>query len=135
MGMFIQLLPPCEGMYNNSHQANNFTFDPDEGFSEDNLLSIDQRGFKTFIQEEANEFLTANQVLLNKTVEKIAYSASGVKVTLTDGETISGDYALCTFSLGVLQNDDVKFEPRLPDWKMEAIYSMKMVRPSCSCCD
>src|ERR1700733_12185041 len=98
-------------MNNDSHQANNFTFDPDEGgFSENNLLSIDQRGFKTFIQEEAKEFLRTDQVLLSKTVAKIAYSASGVKVTLTDGETISGDYALCTFSLGVLQNDDVKFE-------------------------
>jgi len=61
-------------------------------------------------------------------VTKINYSTSGVKVTLADGETISGDYALCTFSLGVLQHDDVKFEPALPDWKLEAVYSMTMVR-------
>lgn len=97
-------------------------------------MSIDQRGFKTFIQEEAKEFLTPDQILLNKTVKSIAYSSSGVRVTLIDGETISGDYVLCTFSLGVLQNDDVKFEPELPDWKMEAIYSMTMVQRFISHC-
>ena len=32
-----------------------------------------------------------------------------------------------TFSLGVLQNDEVVFEPRLPAWKVEAIESMTMV--------
>lgn len=30
-------------------------------------------------------------------------------------------------SLGVLQHDDVRFEPPLPVWKREAIYSMTMV--------
>lgn len=47
-------------------------------------------------------------------------------MTLTSGETIGGDYALCTFSLGVLQDDYVTFEPPLPDYKMEAIQSMTM---------
>ena len=32
-----------------------------------------------------------------------------------------------TFSVGVLQNDDVVFEPALPDWKQEAIQSIVMV--------
>ena len=30
-------------------------------------------------------------------------------------------------SLGVLQHDDVRFEPPLPMWKREAIHSMTMV--------
>lgn len=30
-------------------------------------------------------------------------------------------------SLGVLQHDDVAFEPPLPMWKKEAIHSMNMV--------
>ncbi|KAK0463120.1 uncharacterized protein EV420DRAFT_1618926 [Desarmillaria tabescens] len=102
-----------------SSWANNFTFDADEGgFSEDNLLAIDQRGFKALIQLEAQEFLRAEQA--------IAYSGDGVQITLTSGETIEGDYALCTFSLGVLQDDDVTFEPPLPDYKIEAIQSMTM---------
>ena len=99
------------------------------GFSEDNLLSIDQRGFKTFIQKEAASFLKPSQVLLNSTVTKIAYSNNGVTVTLANGKKLSADYAICTFSVGVLQNDDVTFVPELPDWKQEAIQSITMVIP------
>ncbi|KAF8064162.1 amine oxidase [Lyophyllum atratum] len=110
-----------------SSWANNFTFDADQGgFSEDNLLNIDQRGFKTFIQEEAKEFLKPSQLRLNSTVKTVSWSGSGVKILLADGSLISGDYALCTFSLGVLQNDDVTFTPDLPAFKQEAIASMTM---------
>ena len=90
-------------------------------------MSIDQRGFKHFIQAEAAEFLQPHQTRFNATVKTIAYSDAGVSVTLTDGETLHADYALCTFSLGVLQHDDVIFDPPLPDWKQEAIQSMVMV--------
>lgn len=77
-------------------------------------MSIDQRGFKALIQLEAQDFLLPSQVQLNSVVKNITYSQSGVTVTLTNGKTLTGDYALCTFSLGVLQNDDVKFQPELP---------------------
>ena len=90
-------------------------------------MSIDQNGFKEFIQAEAAEFLKPSQVLFNSTVTNITYSESGVSVTLAGGETLKADYALCTFSLGVLQHDDVAFDPALPDWKQEAIQSMDMV--------
>lgn len=53
-------------------------------------------------------------MVLNATVKTISYSQDGVLVTLTDGQVIQGDFALCTFSLGVLQNDDVQFDPPLP---------------------
>ncbi|KAJ7858082.1 hypothetical protein B0H14DRAFT_2750094 [Mycena olivaceomarginata] len=98
-----------------SSWANNFTFDPDQGgFADDNLLSIDQRGFKHLIQAEAETFLKPEQVLLNATVRTIGHSGDGVIVTLANGTRISADYAISTFSLGVLQNDDVVFEPVLP---------------------
>ncbi|KZP30087.1 amine oxidase [Athelia psychrophila] len=110
-----------------SSWAENFTFDPDfGGFSEDNLFSIDPRGFKTLIQAEAKEFLKPAQVLYNHTVKEIDYSASGVKVTMKDGNALEADYVICTFSLGILQHDDVVFKPVLPDWKQEAIQSMTM---------
>ncbi|KAH9477058.1 Polyamine oxidase 6 [Psilocybe cubensis] len=110
-----------------SSWGNNFTYDTDQGgFSDDNQMSIDQRGFKTLIQQEANEFLKPQQMLLNSTVKSISYSKSGVTVTLVNGQTLTGDYALCTFSLGVLQHDDVSFKPALPDFKQEAIQSMVM---------
>ncbi|KAG7095101.1 hypothetical protein E1B28_005888 [Marasmius oreades] len=110
-----------------SSWGNNFTYVPEAGgFSEDNLLSIDQRGFKYFLQAEGDEFLEAQQIRYNSRVKNIAHSDSQVRVTLDDGQTFSADYAICTFSLGVLQNDDVRFEPELPDYKLEAISSMTM---------
>jgi len=75
--------------------------------------------------------------MLNTTVKNIAYSGEGVTVTLVDGSTLEADYALVSFSLGVLQNDDVTWEPELPAWKTEAVQSMSMVcdflslRPIC----
>ncbi len=109
-------------------QANNFTYHVDQGgFSEKNLLSIDQRGIKSLIQAEAAVFLKPSQVRLRATVAKIEYSDSAVSITLTDGTRLTALYAVCTFSLGVLQNNDVQFDPPLPEWKVEAIHSMTMV--------
>ncbi|KAI9061935.1 amine oxidase [Trametes sanguinea] len=103
--------------------AHNNTF---RTFSRQNLLSTDQRGFKTVIQEEADTFLTRSQLRLNATVATVRTSTKGVVVILADGTPITADYALCTFSLGVLQHDDVRFIPALPAWKQEAIHSMAM---------
>lgn len=97
------------------------------GFSENNLLCIDQRGFKTIVQAEAAEFLQPDQLMLNSTVRLIEYSKDGVQVTLVSNETLEADYALVTFSVGVLQNNDVTFSPALPDWKQEAIQVITMV--------
>ena len=91
------------------------------------MLSIDQRGFKTFIQAEAAEFLQPAQLLLNSTVKTIEYAQNVTRVKLADGRTLTSDYVLTTFSLGVLQNDDVVFKPPLPSWKQEALASISMV--------
>lgn len=107
--------------------GNNFTYNTDEGgFSDDNQMSIDQRGFKYLIQQEAQEFIKPGNLMLNATVKSISYSNSGVTVTLTDGKKVTGSYAICTFSLGVLQNNRVEFQPPLPAFKVEAIQSMTM---------
>ncbi|KAG0694709.1 hypothetical protein DFH29DRAFT_1033165 [Suillus ampliporus] len=106
---------------------NNFTFDTDMGgFSDENNLCIDQRGFKTIIQAEAVEFLQPHQVSLNSVVSSIEYGEDGATVTLANGTTLISDYVLCTFSVGVLQYGDVAFKPDLPEWKVEAIQSMVM---------
>ncbi|KAM5530898.1 hypothetical protein V8D89_015430 [Ganoderma adspersum] len=114
---------PEETSWLASSWAHNHTF---KTFSPENLLSVDQRGFKTLIQAEADEFLVDIQVRLNATVSAIFTSKKGVVVMLADGTTLSADHALCTFSLGVLQHDDVRFIPPLPTWKQEAIHSMAM---------
>lgn len=111
------------------YQVSNFTYVPAMGgFGDTNYMSLDQRGFKTFIQEEAAEFLNPYQVLLNSSVKSINYSTSGVEVVLADDQKLTSDYVLSTFSLGVLQNDDVLFDPPLPPWKQEAINTMTMVK-------
>ncbi|KAI0303520.1 amine oxidase [Multifurca ochricompacta] len=110
-----------------SSWANNFTFNSGQGgFSTENLLTIDQRGFASIIQSEAAEFLSKEQVLFNATVKTIKYSNDRVSVSLSDGSSLSADYALVTFSLGVLQHDGISFEPALPTWKSEAIHGMAM---------
>jgi polyamine oxidase len=90
-------------------------------------LTTDQRGFASIIQSETAEFLSEEQVLLNTTVKTVKYSNDRVWVSLSDGTSLSADYALVTFSLGVLQHDDVLFDPALPNWKSEAIHGMAMV--------
>lgn len=90
-------------------------------------MTIDQRGFASIVRSEAAEFLSEEQVLLNTTVKAIKYSDDRVWVSMSDGTSLSADYALVTFSLGVLQHDDVLFEPALPKWKSEAIHGMAMV--------
>lgn len=67
------------------------------------------------------------RIMLNSTVQIIRHDASGVEVQLDGGRVLRAEYVIVTFSLGVLQNDDVIFEPRLPAWKVEAIESMTMV--------
>jgi polyamine oxidase len=114
--------------YSLCYQGSNFTYHADQGgFSNEDLLSIDQRGIKYLIQAEAAEFLKPSQVRFKSTVTMIEYPNSAVSVTLTDGTRLTAQYAICTFSLGVLQSGDVQFKPPLPQRKVEAINRMKMV--------
>lgn len=83
-------------------------------------------GFKHFLLAEAQTFLQPNQTLLNTVVKAVNYSDTGVTVLLDNGRVLTADHALVTFSVGVLQHDDVLFHPPLPSWKLEAIESMKM---------
>lgn len=89
---------------------------------------FDQRGFNAFIKGEAYSFLSANdsRLLLNTIVTGINYTDLGVTVTNSDGSCIEADYAICTFSLGVLQQEVIDFTPALPEWKTTGIYSMQM---------
>lgn len=56
----------------------------------------------------------------------MAYSNDGVTLHMDDGSCIQADYAVCTASLGVLQNDVVKFEPELPRWKKVPLNQFQM---------
>ena len=57
-------------------------------------------------------------------VTKISQNEDSVTVTTSEGEEIVGDYAIVTFSSGVLQSGSVEFDPALPEWKTCALSSL-----------
>ncbi len=105
-------------------------------WSEENNFVFDQRGFSTFVEGEAAEFLDLDlegggggddpRLLLDTVVTDIAYGPDGVVVSLGDGDCIEAQFAICTFSVGVLQNEVVAFDPPLPRWKREAVEQFQM---------
>ncbi|GAA95424.1 uncharacterized protein L969DRAFT_45716 [Mixia osmundae IAM 14324] len=114
---------PSDSSWTYSSVNTNDTFNL---FSADNALSIDQRGFSVILEHEFAPLNASSKLRLNTTVKKVAYSTSGVSVTTTGGQKFTGDYAICTFSVGVLQNSDVTFSPSFPVWKQDAIDSFAM---------
>ena len=98
--------------------------------SGDVLFVKDQRGFQYIFDDivgfmEEDPYL--NHIRLNQTVLSIDQSSDeGVTVTCEDGTVYTGEYALITFSLGVLQDASVEFIPDLPDWKIEELYQFIM---------
>ena len=90
----------------------------------EDFFVTDQRGLWS-MYEDLYKPLT-NRILLGKTVAEIKYSASSVEVTTSDGDKFAADYALCTFSTGVLASDMVTFNPVLPQWKKEVIFKDPM---------
>ncbi|EEY16224.1 polyamine oxidase [Verticillium alfalfae VaMs.102] len=98
-------------------------------FGDERYLAIEERGLNAFVREEALTFLDGIEdprLLLNTTVDAIEHSTKGVVVHDRNGGCVEAEYAICTFSVGVLQNDVVEFKPRLPVWKREAIEQFQM---------
>ena len=56
----------------------------------------------------------------------ITYTDNSVTIHNSDGTCIEADYAINTFSVGVLQSDTVTFDPPLPSWKTIAIETMQI---------
>ncbi|KAL1675618.1 hypothetical protein EV122DRAFT_292581 [Schizophyllum commune] len=123
---------PSQTSWMASSWAHNFTFNL---YGDDNFLNIDQRGYKHFLQAEAATFLQPDQIVYNATVRSVNLERHSsehstlthpVNVILANGTTLTADYVIWTFSLGVLQNDEVEWVPRLPAWKREAIAAFTM---------
>lgn len=100
-------------------------------WSADNMFVVHQRGFKVIVLGEADIFLRPEQIRFNTTVKNISWSNVGVNISAfnLDGHLymIEADYAIVTFSIGVLQHDaSTLFTPRLPDWKLESIQAFSM---------
>ncbi|KAK2589682.1 hypothetical protein QQS21_012637 [Conoideocrella luteorostrata] len=105
--------------------GDNVTFNQ---FSDANNLVVDPRGYRYIIEEESKTFLKPNdpRLLLKTQITNVTYSDDGVTIYNSDGSCISAAYAICTFSLGVLQNKAVSFKPQLPEWKRAAISKFNM---------
>lgn len=103
----------------------NLTFNQ---FSDENNLVVDPRGYDYIITEEAKTFLRENdpRVMLNTQVTNISYTDHGVTIHNKDGSCVEAAYAICTFSVGVLQSDTIDFSPKLPEWKQTAINKFSM---------
>jgi monoamine oxidase len=64
-------------------------------------------------------------VELNTRAERIEWSGPGVRVSTAKG-TIEGRAALVTVSSSVLAAGGIRFDPALPDWKIEAANSLPL---------
>ena len=58
--------------------------------------------------------------MYNSVVKHISYDQSGVQVT-AGNTVIAADAVVVTVPLGVLKKDSIKFEPALPERKLQAI--------------
>ncbi|PLB39853.1 amine oxidase [Aspergillus candidus] len=115
---------PSESSQIYTSVAENATFNY---FSEENLFVYDQRGFANIIRGEAAEFLAHDdrRLRLSTQVTGVDYNRDSVTVRTNRG-CIHADYAIMTFSLGVLQKGVVDFVPQLPSWKKTAIHSFEL---------
>ncbi|XP_010525644.1 PREDICTED: probable polyamine oxidase 2 [Tarenaya hassleriana] len=75
------------------------------------------RGYRPVI----NTLARGLDIRLGHRVVKVVRGHHGVKVTTEKGDTFVADAAVIAVPLGVLKAGIIKFEPRLPDWKQEAI--------------
>ncbi|KAI8339831.1 hypothetical protein BD560DRAFT_412543 [Blakeslea trispora] len=125
MGENPELSSTLFAVVNDYWTYGNNAFGPD---SDGDHMVIDPRGFKHIFMQEAGTVFKKDdaRLLLNTTVTKIAYNNQGVTVSTRQGDTIHADYAITTFSLGVLQHRDVEWEPALPEWKLEGLYGFHM---------
>ncbi|KAI3897001.1 hypothetical protein MKX03_015825 [Papaver bracteatum] len=60
-------------------------------------------------------------IRLEHSVTKIVRRTFGVKVMVENGKTLVADAVVISVPLGVLKAKHIEFEPRLPEWKEEAI--------------
>lgn len=104
-------------------------------FGDDVYFVADQRGYEAVVYYLAGQYLKTDdksgkivdpRLQLNKVVREIKYSPGGVTVKTEDNSVYSADYVMVSASLGVLQSDLIQFKPKLPTWKVRAIYQFDM---------
>ena len=94
---------------------------------------MDQRGYDILANHLADGYLEPGdeRLILESPVTNAEYTKDGVTVHTAQNTCYEADYAICTFSLGVLQQSingeaPVKFTPAFPSWKAESIFGNVM---------
>ncbi|RAL13132.1 putative flavin containing polyamine oxidase [Aspergillus homomorphus CBS 101889] len=118
--------PPETSSFVFGMAGENLTFNQ---FGKANHFVLDPRGYSTIIEQEAAAIFgdgPSSRLRLNTHVTAIDHSHKGVTIHTNNGDCIEAAYAICTFSVGVLQNHAVAFRPPLPRWKRTAIEKFNM---------
>jgi monoamine oxidase len=79
------------------------------------------QGYKQIVDGLARDL----DIRTNHIVESVQQTDQGITV-ITNQETFQGDYVIITVPLGVLQANAIKFDPPLPNDKLNAIQTLKM---------
>jgi len=102
--------------------------DLDESSAADFHIGVDehinfntQRGYGNLVAQWGSDV----DVSLNTKVESVDWSGKEVLVNTSKG-SIRARCVISTVSTGVLAAQHIHFEPRLPDWKMDAIQNLTM---------
>lgn len=95
-------------------------FDEDEFYGYDDHVVVG--GYRSLLTPLADGL----DIRLSSPVLRVAYDAAGVRVETAPGEVFTGDRAIVTVPLGVLQAGAIAFEPALPAAKRDAIARLEM---------
>jgi len=120
-----------------SLMANADVFKVDPNYPD--MFITDSRGYSEIIRDTASKIpldCSRGNLYLNTVVNEIRREEPGdykILVNTTDEKTgrtklFKAKWAVMTFSIGVIESDTVTFVPKLPNWKMETIYTFKMAR-------
>jgi monoamine oxidase len=91
--------------------------------------SVDKKQRDFFVSGGYNQIVTVLleriNVELNSVVHEIRHHTNYVEV-ITNNKAIEADYVIVTVPLSILQNQEIKFNPSLPEWKINSFHQMKM---------
>eukprot|EP00475_Leptophrys_vorax_P041060 TRINITY_DN7711_c0_g1_i5.p1 TRINITY_DN7711_c0_g1~~TRINITY_DN7711_c0_g1_i5.p1 ORF type:complete len:549 (+),score=145.56 TRINITY_DN7711_c0_g1_i5:87-1733(+) len=121
------------------HNANFITSSStadDESSSAIVEISLDGANFvpnATSAEKSNNNGLDiSSRILLNQKVKTVRWNLTNeagekvIHVIMETGEIYEAYFVVSTVSIGVLQYQEIKFEPTLPSWKLEGIYMDEM---------
>jgi monoamine oxidase len=96
--------------------------------SDVSLSDVDQmlvHGYKELIEGISECF--QDKIALNQVVKEINYKAKDqITVTTAEGKKFAAKYVVCTVPIGVLKHGTIKFDPELPEDKLEALEHINM---------